>query len=104
MGKSLGDYNIEKSSSFNLKNIKWTQKNTSNTKKLKPNQKTTSFSFDRVLMKESLTNEDLSGKLFQIRSQVNHKQRHRKSLINKRFQNSSVKKCNIEQGFKRPGR
>ena len=27
MGKSLGDYNIEKSSSSDVKNIKWTQKN-----------------------------------------------------------------------------
>ena len=27
MGKSLGDYNIEQSSSYDIKNIKWTQKN-----------------------------------------------------------------------------
>jgi hypothetical protein len=27
MGKSLGDYNIEKSSSYNVNNIKWSQKN-----------------------------------------------------------------------------
>ena len=104
MGKSLSDYNIEQSSSFNLKNIKWTQKNNSDTKKSKHNQKTSPFSFDHILMRGSLTNEDVSGKLFQIGSLVTDKQRHKKSLINKRFQNSSVTKCKIEQGFKRPGR
>ncbi|MBA4718012.1 MAG: hypothetical protein HRO68_02490 [Nitrosopumilus sp.] len=35
MGKSLGDYTIEKSSSADIKNIKWTQKNPKDTDKLK---------------------------------------------------------------------
>ena len=35
MGKSLGDYNIEKSSSSDINNIKWSQKKPSNTEKSK---------------------------------------------------------------------
>ena len=40
MGKSLGDYNIEQSSSYDIKNIKWTQKKSINTEKSKNNKKT----------------------------------------------------------------
>ena len=42
MGNSLGDYIIERSSSSDIKNIKWTQKNpkdTKKSKKKKPNKK-----------------------------------------------------------------
>lgn len=35
MNKSLGDYNIEKSSSQNIKNIIWTKKKSTDTEKLK---------------------------------------------------------------------
>ena len=41
MAKSLGDYNIEKSSSSDLKNIKWIQKNPVDMDKLKSKKKTT---------------------------------------------------------------
>ena len=40
MGKSLGDYNIEQSSSHDIKNIKWTQKNPTDTEKLKKKKMT----------------------------------------------------------------
>ena len=42
MGNSLGDYIIERYSSSDIKNIKWTKKNpkdTTKTKKKKPNKK-----------------------------------------------------------------
>ena len=45
MGSSLGDYNIEQSSSFDLKNIKWTQKNLSDAKKVKTTWKDYAFEF-----------------------------------------------------------
>ena len=35
MGKSLGEYVIERSSSSNIENIKWTQKNPKDTTKSK---------------------------------------------------------------------
>ena len=41
MIKSFGDYNIERSSSSDINNIKWTKKNSIDTEKLKTKKKIT---------------------------------------------------------------
>ena len=102
MGNSLGDYNIEQSSSFNLKNIKWTQKNLSDTKKPKPSLKTTPL--NTVPIHKTPKDETSSNKVFVVESLVTDKQKNKKTTVKKRFQNSSTTISKIEQGFKRPGR
>ena len=103
MGKSLGDYNIEQSSSFNLKNIKWTQKNSSNIKKPKQSRNPNPPPLNMPIHK-TLKDEIPSNKLFIVESLVADKQKNKKSAVKKRFQNSSAAMSKIEQGFKRPGR
>ena len=102
MGNSLGDYNIEQSSSFDLKNIKWTQKNLSNIKKPKQSRKTTSL--NAIPIHKTPKNETSTNKVFVVESLVAYKQKNKKSTVKKRFQNSSTTISKIEQGFKRPGR
>ena len=104
MGKSLGAYNIEQSSSFNLKNIKWTQKNPSNIKKSKQPRNPNPLSMNSIRIHKTLKDETSSNKLFIVESLIPGKQKNKKSAVKKRFQNSSATISKIEQGFKRPGR
>ncbi len=104
MGKSLGDYNLEQSSSFNLKNIKWTQKNPSNIKKPKQSKNPNLPPLDHIAIYKNHKDEASSNKLFIVESLVYNKQKNKKSVVKKRFQNSSAAMSKIEQGFKRPGR
>ncbi|MGH1520945.1 MAG: hypothetical protein ACRBB2_01030 [Nitrosopumilus sp.] len=104
MGKSLGDYNLEQSSSFNLKNIKWTQKNPSNIKKPKQSKNRNLSSLNHSSIPKTSTDGDSSNKLFIVESLIYDKQKNKKSAVKKRFQNSSATISKVEQGFKRPGR
>ena len=103
MGKSLGDYNIEQSSSFDLKNIKWTQKNQSNIKKPKQSRNHNPPPLSPIIIHKTLKDKS-SNKLFIVESLVTDNQKNKKSAVKKRFQNSSATMSKIEQGFKRPGR
>jgi len=103
MIKSLGDYNKKRSSSTDVNNITWTQKNPTdpekprkkNKKKISPlniipstNDDKTSKILERVYKIEAATNEDKS----------------KREIEDRRFENSSASKCIIKPGFKRPGR
>ena len=99
MGKSLMDYNIEQSSSSDIKNIKWTQKNPSEPKKQK--KKKNKISPTNVIpAKDTKTNQPTS-KVFKIEENTNPS---KKKKIKKRAQNSSLDNCKIEQGWKRKAR
>lgn len=105
MAKSLGDYNIERSSSSDVQNITWTKKvsidtstksKKSNSIKISKNTSPTNIIFTDAVTKTS-------KKIFIIEEIVDAS----KSKINnvdRKFENSSASNCNIKQGFKRPSR
>lgn len=62
MGKSLGDYNIEQSSSTELKNIKWTQKKSDSDTNSKKKKK---ISPTNIIYAESKS-EPIKQKTFKI--------------------------------------
>ena len=106
MGNSLGDYNIKQSSSYDIKNIKWTQKKSINTEKSKNNKKTkkktssTNIIHSSKLKKPQLETKQIS-KVVVI---TNKNLKNKKKITEKPIQNSSASNCKIKQGFKRPGR
>ncbi|MDH3339720.1 MAG: hypothetical protein OEL84_00385 [Nitrosopumilus sp.] len=110
MNKSLGDYNVEKSSSHNIRNIIWTKKNQVDPEKSK-NKKTNS---DKKFQNSSASNiiychkpklKSNFVKVIKIKIVTNtEKSKNKKTNSDKKFQNSSASYCSIKQGFKRPGR
>lgn len=107
MGKSLGDYIIEKSSSAGIKNIKWTQKNPKDTDKPKKKKS------DKRFQNSSASNIIYTHKAKKVKSpvekvfkvvKIRNTEKPKKKKTHKRFQNSSASNCKIKQGFKRPAR
>ena len=96
MGKSLGEYAIKKSSSADVKNIKWTQKNPKTTEKPKK-KKSRKTSPTNIIYTE---NKKSVEKVFKIEDIGKSE---KKKAVN-RTERSSSSNCNIKQGFKRPGR
>ncbi len=86
--KSLGDYNIEQSSSSDIKNIKWSQKNPKDAE-IKKKKRTRKISPLNIIYTQK------------IKPSV---EKTKKKKTDKKFQKSSADNCNIKQGFKRPGR
>ena len=104
MTKSLGDYNIERSSSSDVGNIIWTQKVSVDTDK--PKKKNVLKTSQNISATNIIYTENpvkVSKKIFIINEIVNtetSKKEHR----DRKFENSSASNCNIKQGFKRPSR
>ena len=107
MGKSLGDYTIGKSSSSDIKNIKWTQKNPKDTDKLKKkktNKKFRNSSASNIIYTQKSKNiKSYVEKVFKIKEVIDIG-KSKKKKTDKKFQNSSASNCKIKQGFKRPAR
>ncbi|QLH06740.1 hypothetical protein [Nitrosopumilus ureiphilus] len=110
MNKSLGDYNIEKSSSRNIRNIVWTMKNPVNAEKSKnkrinSDKKFQNSSFTNIIYDYKPKIKSHAEKIFKI-EKIHFAEKSKNKRINsdKKFQNSSASNCNIKQGFKRPGR
>ena len=95
MGKSLGEYTIEKSSSVDMKNIKWSQKNTKDSKPKKKKGKKISPT-NIIYTKEKPTEQ----KIFKVEDT----EKPKKKTTGKRHQKSSASNCEIKPGFRRPGR
>jgi len=106
MGKSLGDYNIEKSSSSNMNNIKWTQKNSIDTDKSKNKKKSTrkTSSTNIIYVNDPKKVKSHIEKVFKVEEIVDAESKNKKKKTDKSFQNSSASNCKIKQGFRRPGR
>ena len=100
MGKSLMDYNIEQSSSTDIKNIKWTKKNTADPNKPKKKKKKQISPTNIILTKPAKTQSD-TEKVFKI-EENNNKSKKKKTAS--KAQNSSLDNCKIEQGYKRRAR
>ncbi len=107
MGKSLGDYTIEKSSSSDIKNIKWTQKNPKDTDKLKKKKTDKKFqnsSASNIIYTQKTKKVKPSvEKVFKVKEVIDTG-KSKKKKTDKKFQNSSASNCKIKQGFKRPAR
>ena len=105
MGKSLGDYNIEKSSSSDIKNIKWTQKNPVEPGKPKNKKKTTrnTSPLNIIYSSNSKKAKPSMKKLVKIEESISTNSKNKKKT-GKRFQNSSASNCTIKPGFTRSGR
>jgi len=101
------DYNIEQSSSVDIKNIKWTQKNPKDTEKSKKknavkkhqNSPVTNINYMQKTKKAKPSVE----KVFKVKEIVPTEKSKKKNAV-KRHQNSSASNCKIEQGFARKGR
>ncbi len=101
MIKSLGDYNKEKSSSANFKNITWTQKNPTDVQKLRNKNKKNSPS--NILPPQNIETTKTLKKIYKI-EKVSNKGKSKKEIWDKRSQKSSADNCKIKPGFKRPSR
>jgi hypothetical protein len=105
MAKSLGDYNIERSSSSDVGNITWTQKTSmdeSKPKKKNPNKVSKKISATNVIFTE-VPIKVPAKKVFII-EEVADTATLKKKQLDRKFENSSASNCNIKQGFKRPSR
>ena len=98
MGSSLGDFNISQSSSVDVKNIKWTKKNSRDTDKPKK-KKTRKFPSTNIIPTTKMEVRKTT-KFFKIKA--NNKSTKKK--IDKKIQILSASTCKIKPGFRRPGR
>jgi len=96
----LMDYNIEQSSSTDIKNIKWTKKNTADPNKPKKKKKKQISPTNIILTKPAKTQSD-TEKVFKIEENTN---KSKKKKTASKAQNSSLDNCKIEQGYKRRAR
>ena len=106
MRKTLGDYNIEKSSSANLNNISWSQKKQKNEHKPRKekNVKTNlTVSGTNIIYKKDSEQETITKKMFRIENEENSEKS--KEKIGKRYENTSTTLGKIkERSYKRPAR
>lgn len=105
MTKSLGDYNIERSSSSDVRNITWTKKTSMDTDKLKkknPNKTSQKIPATNIIFTQAPIKIP-AKKVFKI-EEVMDNSTSKKKRLDRKFENSSASNCNIKQGFKRPSR
>ncbi|MCH9657396.1 hypothetical protein K0U27_01655 [archaeon] len=104
MVKSLGDFNIEKSSSSDKKNIVWSQKTPlDDDKPRKKNSHKTAGNTSATNIIYVETDEESSVKRVFVVEQPSNVNKKNKNP-DRKFENSSASNCNIQQGFKRPSR
>lgn len=106
MRKTLGDYNIEKSSSTDLNNISWSQKNQKEDlkpKKRKNVKKSKIPSGTNIIYKKEEDEKEDVSKTFKIKSEENSEKS--KEETGKRYENTSSLLGQVkERSYKRPGR
>jgi len=104
MGKSLGDFNIKKSSSTDSKNIAWYLKNSifsGQLKKKKTGKKNPNSSSTNIIYSDKV--EQKIEKVFKIEKDEDL-EKSKNENPGKMYEKSSVKNCLIEQGYKRKAR
>ena len=106
MRKSLGDYNIEKSSSTNVNNINWSQKKVNGDKKSKKKKslKTTQIpSGTNIIYKNEDEKTVNSKKIIKINNEQNL-QKSKENIV-KRIESKDSSLGQVkERSYKRPGR
>jgi len=91
MLKSLAEYNISESSSADINNITWSQRN--------PKRKTRKISPTNIIYTTKIKIKE-AVKIFIVKENDKPKKKN----TYEKFQNASVTICKIEQGFSRKGR
>lgn len=105
MNKSLGDYNIERSSSSDVGNITWTQKTSMDSDKpKKKNRNKTSQNIPATNIIFTEAPVKVPAKKVFIVEEIMDTTTSKKKHLDRKFENSSASNCNIKQGFKRPSR
>lgn len=106
MRKTLGDYNIEKSSSADVNNINWSQKKINDDKKPKKKKivkKTQIPSGTNIIYKNDNEKITSSKKIIKINNEQNSEKS--KEITGKRFENKASSLGQVkERSYKRPGR
>ena len=105
MVKSLGDFNIEKSSSSDTKNITWSQKTPSGddkSRKKNPHKMSKNTSATNIIYAD--TEEESSVERIFVVEPSSDTNKNKNKNPDRKFENSSASNCNIQQGFKRPSR
>ncbi len=106
MRKTLGDYNIEKSSSADVNNINWSQKKINDDKKPKKKKivkKTQIPSGTNIIYKNDDKKITSSKKIIKINNEQNSEKS--KEITGKRFENKASSLGQVkERSYKRPGR
>lgn len=97
MKKSLGQYNIEQSSTADIKNIRWTKIRENITPK--PKRRTKKIPPPTLVPKKTRSKKPVKTE-FKIKETKSVKQKD----PGKQFQNASKSNGLIKAGFKRPGR
>lgn len=103
MVKSLGDYNIEQSSSSDLKNIKWTKKNPLD-KKPKNAKKTKKIPSTNIVKKQNQSVAPIVKKIYKIKNDSTNDLNDNQSILDNKSQIASASNCKIMPSFKRRGR
>ena len=105
MNKSLGDYNIERSSSSDVGKITWTQKTSMDSDKpKKKNRNKTSQNIPATNIIFTEAPVKVPAKKVFIFEEVTDTTTSKKKHLDRKFENSSASNCNIKQGFQRPSR
>jgi hypothetical protein len=106
MRKTLGDYNIEKSSSSDINNISWSQKNQkegNKPKKEKIVKKSKIPSGTNIIYKKKEDEKTDTNKIFKIKNEENSEKA--KEETGKRYENTSSSLGQVkERSYKRPAR
>ena len=106
MRKTLGDYNIEKSSSTDVNNISWSQKKQKNgDKPRKENNVKTNLTTlgTNIIYKKDEIEEIVTEKIFKIKNEQNSEKS--KEETGKRYENTDSSLGQVkERSYKRPAR
>ena len=106
MRKTLGDYNIEKSSSSDLNNISWSQKKQKEKSKPKKKKdvKTGQIpSGTNIIYKKDNGEKNITKKIFKIKNEQNSEKS--KEETGKRYENTDSSLGQVkERSYKRPAR
>ena len=111
MRKTLGDYNIEKSSSSDVNNINWSQKKSSDDKKPKKKKIVknsqippgTNIIYKKIEDEKIVSKKIVSKKIVKITNEQDSEKP--KEATGKRFENKASSLGQVkERSYKRPGR
>lgn len=102
MVNSFGEYTIAKSSSSDIKNIKFSQRHPADSDRPKNKKKKRNISPTNIIYTSNIEEKSNSKKLFVVENKKTKSKFKKKS--GKSVQTSSASNYVIKPGFKRPGR
>ena len=103
MMKSLGDYNKKKSSSTDVNNITWTQRNPTDPEKPRNKNKKKISPLNIIPSTNNTKTSKILERVYKI-EETSNENKSKSEIQDRRFENSSASNCIIKPGFKRPAR